>query len=99
DKAQREGRGVSAWEQAKIFPMITQSDNDAATALWNYVGPYNAIAAMQSHGMASTVISPESPSYWGYTRTTARDMLTIVSHIRWRQLWSGDKHDYALSVM
>ena len=35
DRAQRGGRGLTAWEKGQLWPMITQSDNNAATTLWN----------------------------------------------------------------
>ncbi len=99
DRAQRAGRGLTDWEKGQLWPMITQSDNNAATALWNSVGPYNVVNYMRSLGMSSTVIAPENANWWGYVRTTPNDFVRLVAKIQYYQLWSADKHAYALYLM
>ena len=38
DAAQREGRYVDRFELSLLWPMITLSDNDSATKLWEQIG-------------------------------------------------------------
>ena len=97
-RAQREGRLVNAWEKGQLWPMITQSDNNAATTLWNYIGAANVRAYVRSIG-SNLVPDSGSPNSWGYCWASAYDMLKLVSKIQYGQLWSADKHAYALSLM
>lgn len=46
-RAAVQGRGLTAWERSQLVPMITRSDNAAATRLWNDVGGASAITAVQ----------------------------------------------------
>ena len=99
DRVQREGRGLTDWEKSQLTPMITQSDNAAATTLWNYVGQDNVLNYLRSLGMTSLTRDPEVPSAWGYTWANSDDFLKLVSKVRYGKLWSADKHAYALSLM
>lgn len=71
---------LPANEAAAAVPMITQSDNDAASALyhdvggWSTIGPFN-----KSIGMTRTTPNPEG--YFGETFTTAADQITLLKQI------------------
>lgn len=76
--AQEQGRNLTSTERSLAWRMITQSDNDAATALWDEVG----IARMQHFlnlvKMKQTVLA----SAWGLSLLTAHDeilLLTVLS--------------------
>ena len=75
------GRLPTTAEQAHARRMITESDNDAATALWERIGGSSGLAkANRRLGLRETV--PGSGSLWGLTRTTAADqvrLLTVVT--------------------
>ena len=74
-EAQSIGQGVPLLEALLMVPMIEQSDNAAATALWNIVGGPASVAALdRTLGMTQT--TPNSA--WGLTTTTALDQVTLM---------------------
>lgn len=77
------------------YSMITQSNNSAATALWNEVG----MGAMQNYlnrqGMHSTVLS----SAWGLTQITAQDELTQLNALSYPGILGPYARAYVLSLM
>ena len=70
-KAQIQHRSLTASEKSLASLMITQSDNNAATKLWNDVGRYRLQRFLDLAGMSQTVLGPSG--YWGLTQITARD--------------------------
>jgi hypothetical protein len=77
------------------YSMITQSNNSAATALWNEVG----MGAMQNYlnrqGMHSTKLS----SLWGLTQITAQDELTQLNALSYPSILGPYARAYVLSLM
>jgi hypothetical protein len=74
------GEMPSASERNTASAMIRQSDNDAATALWNAVGQGTGIKAANEHlGLTATV--PGQSSYWGSTETNARDQVRLMASL------------------
>jgi hypothetical protein len=60
--------------------MIRQSDNDAATALWNAVGGSAGVSAVNAKlGLTSTLVGPGG--YWGSTETNAQDQVRLMSSL------------------
>ena len=60
--------------------MITQSDNDAASDLYDDVGGWNAIGPFDtSIGMSHT--TPNAQGYFGETYTTAADQITLLKQV------------------
>ena len=86
---------LTAAQRNLAYLMITQSDNSAATALWNEVG----MGAMQNYlnrqGMHDTVLSPA----WGLTRITAQDELTQLNAISYPSILGPYARAYVLSLM
>ncbi|MEJ7653170.1 MAG: serine hydrolase [Chloroflexia bacterium] len=75
-----------------LAPMITVSDNDAATALLERVGGARAVQAeLDSRGLDDTTINPE---YWGLSTTTAPDMALLL-----RSLYVGQGLNAPLRVI
>jgi beta-lactamase class A len=79
---------LSATDKSLLTSMIEESDNDAATALWNEIGAPNALAASnESMGMTQTVASSclTCPGFswpgWGLTTTTASDQITLLKQL------------------
>ncbi len=97
--ANRQGRGLTAAEQSDLHFMITQSDNNAATRLWNDVGGTNAVVGlMRSLGATNTHADPGSPEAWGFTWTTSRDLATVLAKLAGGVLGSSGT-DLILSQM
>src|SRR5205823_363271 len=65
-KADAEHRALTAQERRLAWRMITESDNGAATALWDDVGRYRLGRFLRLTGMHQTLLSPTG--YWGLTR-------------------------------
>jgi Beta-lactamase enzyme family len=60
--------------------MIEDSDNDAATVLWDAVGGSSGIAAAASQlGLHRTVPGPSD--WWGLTSTTAGDQVRLLANL------------------
>lgn len=70
-KAHTQHRSLTAREKSLAWLMITQSDNSAATKLWNDVGRYRLQRFLDLAGMSQTVLGPTG--YWGLTQITAHD--------------------------
>lgn len=67
-----------AQNESFIKPMMTQSDNDVASALWDKIGGANGAQGLFNEiGAAGTVAG--SGGYWGSTLTTAADQIKIVN--------------------
>jgi hypothetical protein len=80
DRAIREGRDLTAWELALLEPMITVSDNDAATALWDDVGGAGAVGTyLRSLGL--TAIRPNAQGYWGDSRASASEVALLLTRL------------------
>jgi hypothetical protein len=77
---QRAGRTLPAEEQILATAMIEQSDNDAATDLWNDAGQETGIGAFNRLvPLESTTLGTDD--YWGLTTTTAADQAKLVQAV------------------
>ncbi|GIH16539.1 serine hydrolase [Rugosimonospora africana] len=77
---QKSGKKLTSTESSNATKMITQSDNNAATALWNDIGKGPGLAqANKDFGLTETV--PGDAGYWGLTKTTAADQLRLLQVI------------------
>ena len=77
--ANAQGRALTSGEQSALRLMITQSDNNAATQLWNEVGGNNVIGLMRAWGATET--SPDPGGAWGFTETTSRDLAVVLARL------------------
>ncbi len=75
-KALDQHRFLTSAETRLATAMITQSDNNAATALWNDVGRTSLQRFLNRAKMTETQLGPGG--YWGLTQITARDELTLL---------------------
>jgi beta-lactamase class A len=71
-------RGLSAYDRSLLVPMITHSDNTAATTVDGIVGNRGLAALAARVGM--THFTPED-NPWGTTHITARDQTRFLLHI------------------
>ncbi len=74
-----QGRPLTAAEESALQLMITQSDNNAATELWNEVGGNNVIGLMRALGATATIGDPGGA--WGFTLTTSRDLAVVLARL------------------
>ena len=81
---QHQHAAVSQAEQDLATPMIEESDNGAATALWNIIGATAGLAAGdQALRLRHTV--PGTDGWWGLTSTTVTDQLRLLSDLTSRR--------------
>jgi hypothetical protein len=73
---QETGRRLSSSEISLATAMITQSDNNAASALWAEVGHSRLQHFLNLAKMTETILGPGG--YWGLTQITARDELSLL---------------------
>ena len=73
---QETGTPLSSWEKSEATLMITQSDNDAATDLWNEVGMNNLQHFLDLAGMGETQLGQDGQ--WGLTQVTAHDEMLLL---------------------
>jgi beta-lactamase family protein len=72
--AQGQHRHLTSREQSLAWVMITQSDNNAASALWNEVGLTRMQQFLNTAGMRQTRLS----GAWGLTLITAHDEARLL---------------------
>lgn len=90
---------LSGYERRLAKAMIEQSDNDAATALWNAdggdagVGRYNGEVGMRCTALGQN-------GYWGLTRTCATDQLRLLNRLaQHNRLLTDRSRRYQLYLM
>jgi len=77
-QAQNAHRQLSSTERGDLTLMIEQSDNAAASRLWNHVGRAPAVATFNRQvPMPATTMGPGG--YWGLTTTTAPDQAALMA--------------------
>ena len=103
----RSGTELSTGDRTLAEQMIEDSDNDAATSLWDEVGGAGGIRSFNtSAGLADTVPSScvDCPGFpwpgWGLTTTTPADQLTLLrTLVEPNSLLTSTERSYALSLM
>jgi hypothetical protein len=79
-QAQQSQGSLSSHEESLATLMIEDSDNAAATALWNDAGGSGGVAAAnKAFGMRDT--TPGPGGLWGLTATTANDQVRLLRQI------------------
>ena len=73
---QQTGTPLSATEKKEATLMITQSDNDAATYLWDEVGMDRLQDFLDAAKMNETGLGQDG--YWGLTQVTAHDEMVLL---------------------
>jgi beta-lactamase class A len=95
---QETGTPLSSLEEREATLMITQSDNDAATDLWNEVGMSGLQHFLDLAGMTETQLGEDG--YWGLTQVTAHDeMLLLELLARPNLVLTADSRRYQLGLM
>jgi len=96
-QAQRAGHSLSSGQRSLAFRMITQSDNNAASALYAADGGAGGVrAANKTFGLTET----HPASSWGRTRTTAADQIRLLGAVfKTGGALSAANQKYMLSLM
>jgi len=103
----RSGTELSDGDRTLAEQMIEDSDNDAATSLWDEVGGAGGIRSFNSSaGLADTVPSAcvNCPGFpwpgWGLTTTIPGDQLTLLrTLVEPNSLLTNPERSYALTLM
>lgn len=75
---QKAGRQLTANQRDLAEDMITESDNDAASALWDVIGGGSGLAAAnRTFGLTGTMPGPDG--YWGATISTPADQIRLLA--------------------
>jgi beta-lactamase class A len=97
-QAQAAGRSLAPAEQALAVPMIEDSLDSAADALWVRLGPA-AVAAFERAAMM-TDTTPAADGIWGTTTTTALDRLAMIrTLVQPNNLLTESSRAYVLNLM
>ncbi len=89
-------RGLTRAQRNLAYLMITQSDNNAATDLWNDVGMTDMQRFLNKAGMRHTILSQA----WGLTLITAQDELTLLHLLTSPgKVLGKNSRSYVLSLM
>jgi hypothetical protein len=98
--------GLSAADQALAQSMIEDSDNDAATALWNAAGgpaglrSYNLTVGLRQTAPSACLACAGFPwPGWGLTTTTPADQVLLLRQLFEGPLLSRADRQYATSLM
>jgi beta-lactamase class A len=89
---------LSSWEKDEAALMIEQSDNDAATDLWDELGTYNLQHFLNLAGVGETYLGQDGE--WGLTQVTAHDeMLLLKLLTASNSVLDTSSRNYELSLM
>jgi beta-lactamase class A len=95
---QEAGEPLSPWEEHEATLMITQSDNDAATALWGEVGRSRLRRFLGLAKMDQTQLG--RGGYWGLTQVTAHDEMLLLELLTLpNPVLSAASRSYQLGLM
>jgi hypothetical protein len=97
-QTQAAGRSLTPAEQALAVPMIEDSLDSAADALWVRLGPAAVAAFERAAGM--TMTTPATDGVWGTTTTTALDRLAMIrALVAPNALLTDASRNYVLNLM
>jgi beta-lactamase class A len=80
EQARQEGRPAAEDELALLWPMITESDNDATSQLWERIGRGQAVSGYLA-SIGVTGFRPDPKTSWGVSFVSARAMATILGKL------------------
>jgi beta-lactamase class A len=95
---QETGKPLSAWEKKQATLMITESDNDAATNLWDEVGMSRLQHFLNLATMNETQLGRDG--YWGLTQVTSHDEMLLLELLTLpNSVLSNSSRSYELGLM
>ena len=98
-QSEQQGTGLSDEEQDLATTMIENSDDDAATDLWDDIGQQTGLASFDSLiPLPDTV--PGADGYWGETTTTGADQVDLLRElVQPSSLLEQSAQSYELGLM
>jgi hypothetical protein len=97
-EAETQRRNLTPSEVRLARLMITQSDNNAASALWAHVGRGRLQYFLGRAGMKQTQLGPGG--YWGLTQITAHDELLLLNLLMYpNTVLDPASRNFALNLM
>ncbi len=80
EQARQDHRPATDDELALLWPMITESDNDATSELWERIGRGQAVGSyLRAAGVEG--ITPDAGTSWGVTFASARGMAVVLGKL------------------
>jgi hypothetical protein len=97
-RAELQGRLVDELELSLMWPMITESNNDATDALWSDLGGGPGVAAcLESLGAGG--ITPYMGPYWGTSTASARGIADLMARLAYGDLVVAEHRAAALVML
>jgi beta-lactamase class A len=80
EQARLDHRPPTESELALLWPMITESDNDATSELWERIGRGQAVGSYV-RGIGISGFTPDPEASWGVSFVSARAMATVLGKL------------------
>jgi hypothetical protein len=98
EQARQDGRPASEDELALLWPMITESDNDATSELWERIGRGPAVASyLRAVGVEG--ITPDGGTSWGVSFASARGMALLLGKLAGGALLDAPSRALAMRML
>jgi hypothetical protein len=98
DRALLEGRFVDEDEVELLVPMITESDNDSTTQIWNMIGGGRSVKSYLSRiGVAG--VEPYNGPYWGTSLASARAVALVFAKLAFGDILDEPSRAFALELL
>lgn len=98
ERARAERRPVTEGELALLWPMITASDNDSTSELWEDLGRGQAVASYL-RAVGVTGFTPDPGRSWGVSFASARAMATILGKLLGGEILDPPSRALALRLL
>ena len=98
EQAHQDHRPVSEEDLALLWPMVTESDNDATSQLWERIGRGQAVSSyLRSVGVAG--FTPDPGTSWGASFASARAMAAILGKLLNGEILDAPSRALALRML
>lgn len=98
ERARAERRPVTEGELALLWPMITASDNDSTSELWEDIGRGQAVASYL-RAVGVTGFTPDPGRSWGVSFASARAMATVLGKLLGGEILDPPSRALALRLL
>ena len=98
EQAHQDHRPVSEEDLALLWPMVTESDNDATSQLWERIGRGQAVSSyLRSVGVSG--FTPDPGTSWGASFASARAMAAILGKLLNGEILDAPSRALALRML
>ena len=98
EQARADHRPVAEEDLALLWPMITESDNDATSQLWERIGRGQAVSSyLRSVGVGG--FTPDPGTSWGASFASARAMASILGKLLNGEILDAPSRALALRIL